>query len=61
MPPSPLAVEEEIDINCVAVLAAAELIEAHLPPVSPETNLTHGVTVVRITPLGRAELQRMQG
>jgi hypothetical protein len=54
----PLAIEDEADINCVAVLAAADLIEAHLPPVSPSTNRSHGVAILRITPLGRAELRR---
>jgi hypothetical protein len=27
----PLAIEDENDINCVAVLAAAKLVEAHVP------------------------------
>jgi hypothetical protein len=54
----PLAIEHEADINCVAVLAAADLIEAHLSPVSPSTNRSHGVAILRITLLGRAELRR---
>jgi hypothetical protein len=56
----PLAIEDEADINCIAVLAAAHLVEAHLPPVSSSTNHLHGATVLRITPFGRAELRRLQ-
>jgi hypothetical protein len=56
----PLAIEDETDINCVAVLVAANLIEAHLPPVLAGTNRTYGVTILRITPMGRAELRRLR-
>jgi hypothetical protein len=52
----PLAVHDETDIQCAAVLAAAELIEVSLPKTSDETGLS-GV-ILRITPIGRAALNR---
>jgi hypothetical protein len=56
----PLAIEDETDIHCVAVLVAAELVEAHLPPVLAGANRSYGVTILRITPMGRSELRRLQ-
>ncbi|MDN6886591.1 hypothetical protein QMO14_23655 [Variovorax sp. CAN2819] len=52
----PLAVVEEADIQCAAVLAAANLIEARLP--QPGESLRRSALILRITPLGRAELSR---
>lgn len=52
----PLAVHEEADIQCAAVLAAAELIEANLP--DPCDAARRGGLILRITPRGRAELNR---
>ena len=53
----PLAIREEADIQCAAVLAAAELIAANLPD---PRNPTAGGVILRITPQGRAELQRLR-
>jgi hypothetical protein len=55
----PLAVTETTDIHNVAVLAAAELIEAVLPPATEEAGGKPAI-VLRITPLGRAELTRLR-
>lgn len=54
----PLAIHEEGDIQCAAVLAAAQLIEANLP----EPGLFSGGKgmILRITPMGRAELKRLE-
>lgn len=54
----PLAIYEKSDIECAAVLAAAELVEANLPDPGDATGRS-GV-VLRITPLGRAELKRFR-
>ncbi|MET3915174.1 hypothetical protein ABID97_001956 [Variovorax sp. OAS795] len=53
----PLAIRDEADIQCAAVLAAAELIEANLP--GPESS-TDGGVILRITPQGRAQLNRLR-
>ncbi|MEZ2299274.1 hypothetical protein [Variovorax sp. RCC_210] len=53
----PLAISEEADIQCAAVLAAAELIEAGLP--DPGSSMGAGGVILRITPMGRAELKRV--
>lgn len=52
----PLAILEEADIHCAAVLAAAGFIEARLP--EPGERLRRSAMILRITPLGRAELGR---
>ena len=54
----PLAVKSESEIQCTAVLAAAELVEAVLPPSSSEGADERVAIILRITPLGRAELNR---
>ena len=46
----PLAVHEQAEINCVSVLAAAELIEVTLLPASDACSATP-VIVLRITSL----------
>jgi len=55
----PLAIHEAADIQRAAVLVAAQLIEANLPDPDSATQLP-GV-VLRITPRGRAELNRSVG
>jgi hypothetical protein len=52
----PLAIHEEADIQCAAVLVAAGLIEANLP--GPDGTAGRGGVILRITPQGRAELNR---
>ena len=53
----PLAVRDENDINCAAVLVASDFIEAVLPP--PLAGSEERVAVVlRITGHGRAELNQ---
>jgi len=52
----PLPIHEEADIQCAAVLAAAGLVEANLP--GPNNTEGRGGVILRITPLGRAELKR---
>jgi hypothetical protein len=52
----PLAIHEEADIQCAAVLVAAELIEANLP--EPDDVAGRRGVILRITPRGRAELKR---
>jgi hypothetical protein len=52
----PLTLEDEADIQSAAVLVAAKLIEADLPPAA-DINRLPGV-VLRITLLGFAELER---
>jgi hypothetical protein len=52
----PLAIHEEAEIQCAAVLAAAELIEANLPEAGDLSG--HRGVILRITPRGRAELSR---
>ena len=54
----PLAIHEQADIECAAVLAAADLVEANLPDPGDATG--RGGVVLRITPLGRAELKRLR-
>lgn len=54
----PLAVHEDADIHCTAVLAAAELVEANLPDAGDAAG--RGGVILRITPLGRAELNRLR-
>ena len=56
----PLAVKSENEIQCTSVLAAAELVEAVLPPSSSEGTDGRVAIILRITPLGRAELNRMR-
>lgn len=53
----PLEVTDESEIRNVAVLAAAGFIEAALPPPAQGT-CGQTATVLRITPLGSAELSR---
>ena len=52
----PLAIHEQADIQCAAVLVAAGLIEANLP--GPDGTAGRGGVILRITPQGRAELNR---
>ena len=52
----PLPIHEEADIQCTAVLVAAGLVEANLP--GPNNTEGRGGVILRITPLGRAELKR---
>lgn len=52
----PLAIHEEADIQCAAVLVAAGLVEANLP--DPGNTGGRGGVILRITPLGRVELKR---
>ncbi|WP_447775911.1 hypothetical protein [Variovorax boronicumulans] len=54
----PLTVTDPVDIRNAAVLVAAGLIDADLPTESDAPERP-GV-VLRITPLGRAELRRMR-
>lgn len=54
----PLAIHDEADIRCAAVLAAAEMIEANLPKAGD--SIGQGAVILRITPLGRAELSRVR-
>ncbi|MFM9928007.1 hypothetical protein VLK31_33905 [Variovorax sp. H27-G14] len=54
----PLAVHEKADIHCTAVLADAELVEANLQDASDSAG--RGGVILRITPLGRAELNRLR-
>ncbi len=54
----PLAVLEEADINCAAVLAAAKFIDANLPV--PGSGSKPPAVILRITPQGRAELNRLR-
>ena len=54
----PLAVHDEGEIQCAAVLAAANLIEANLP--EPGQGGQARCLILRITPMGRAELNRMR-
>ncbi|MET3498138.1 hypothetical protein ABIC90_005211 [Variovorax boronicumulans] len=56
----PLAVRSEGDIQCAAVLAAAEFIEAVLPPSKSEGVPERAAVILRITPLGRTELNRLR-
>ena len=56
----PLAVRSEDDIRCAAVLAAAQLVEAVLPPAVSEGAAQRVAVILRITPLGRAELNRLR-
>ncbi|RQO56591.1 hypothetical protein DBV14_10815 [Variovorax sp. KBW07] len=55
----PLAVTDTTDIHNVAVLAAAELIEAVLPPATEDAADNKPAIVLRITPMGRSELKRL--
>ncbi|MET3395990.1 hypothetical protein [Variovorax atrisoli] len=54
----PLAIHEEADIQRAAVLVAAQLIEANLP--EPGKGEGRGAVILRITPMGRAELSRLR-
>jgi hypothetical protein len=54
----PLVIHEEADIQCAAVLVAANLVEANLP--EPGDPVGHAAVILRITPMGRAELSRMR-
>jgi hypothetical protein len=54
----PLLINEEADMQCTAVLAAAQLVEANLP--EPGEPLHKGAVILRITPMGRAELRRLR-
>lgn len=54
----PLAVHQQADIECAAVLAAAELVEANLP--DPSDFTARGGVILRITPMGRAELKKLR-
>lgn len=51
----PLAVRDEGGIHCAAVLHAAQLVEAMLPPSQSEPGSRVAI-ILRITPLGRAHL-----
>jgi len=54
----PLLISDEADIQCAAVLAAAQLVEANLP--EPGEPANKGAVILRITPMGRAELRRLR-
>jgi len=54
----PPAILDKVDIHCAAVLAAAQLIEVTLPEPGPHEN--RPAVVLRITPLGRAERNRLR-
>lgn len=56
----PLAMRSESEIQCAAVLAAAELVEVVLPPSGSEGAGKRIAVILRITPLGRAELNRLR-
>ncbi|MBJ2158444.1 hypothetical protein [Variovorax sp. IB41] len=56
----PLAVRSEDDIRRAAVLAAAQLVEAVLPPSSSEGAEQRVAVILRITPRGRTELNRLR-
>jgi hypothetical protein len=57
----PLAIREEADIQCAAVLVAARLVEANLlVPTAPRA-AGRGGMILRITPEGRAGLDRTRG
>ena len=56
----PLAVKTDAEIQCTAVLCAAEFIEAVLPPPGSEDTDKRVAVILRITPLGRAELNRLR-
>ncbi|WP_198086647.1 hypothetical protein [Variovorax sp. E3] len=56
--PFPLSITQESEVQCAAVLAAAQLIEARLP--EPGAAGDQSALILRITPLGRAELQRLR-
>lgn len=53
----PFVIHNESDIRCAAVLAAAELVEANLP--EPGDSTGRAGVILRITPTGRAELNRL--
>lgn len=53
----PLVVHQQTDIECAAVLAAAGLVEANLP--EPDDSTCRGGLILRITPMGRAELKKL--
>lgn len=55
----PLALSEASDIRCAVVLAAADLIEANLPPADVPLEGAHAV-ILRITPQGRAALSKAE-
>lgn len=54
----PLLIQDETDVQCAAVLAAAQLVEANLP--EPGAPTDKGAVILRITPMGRAELRRLR-
>lgn len=54
----PLAIHDQADIECAAVLVAAKLIEANLP--EPGDIAGRPGVILRITALGRAELNRLR-
>lgn len=54
----PLLINEAADIQCADVLTAAQLIEANLP--EPGAPVDKGGVILRITPMGRAELRRLR-
>lgn len=54
----PLAILDEADIQCAAVLLAANFIEANPP--EPGDRMRPSAMIFRITPLGRAELARLR-
>ncbi|MET3390626.1 hypothetical protein ABIC33_001249 [Variovorax sp. 1140] len=54
----PLVVREQGDIDCAAVLVAANLIEANLP--EPGDRLNRPAVILRITPQGRTALARLR-
>ena len=49
----PLAIREQADIDCAAVLVAADLIEANLP--EPGDRISRQALILRITPQGGAD------
>jgi len=54
----PLAIHDEADVQRAAVLVAAKLIDANLPEPGDDAE-RYGV-ILRITPLGLAELARLR-
>jgi len=54
----PILITDEADIQCTAVPAAVQLVEANLP--EPGEPADKGAVILRITPMGRAELRRLR-
>ncbi|WP_070059878.1 hypothetical protein ACFJIS_31895 [Variovorax boronicumulans] len=57
----PLHTEDPSEINSVAVLEAAGMVEATLPPICRARQKLRQATVLRVTPLGRTALVPRRG